>query len=60
MKTHQKKTKGEKIKCSCGHTGEYHYLSMADISYGQVFCGKDNCTGRDRCDLKLVLTPSKQ
>lgn len=40
-------------KCSCGHTAKDHYISDVDISRGKVFCGKDNCTGWNRCDIDI-------
>lgn len=42
----------KKKKCSCGHTADYHYISDAEISKGQVFCHKDNCYGWQNCDMK--------
>jgi hypothetical protein len=50
----------KKVKCSCGHSAEYHYISDADVSKGKVICHKDNCHGWDRCDLKPELVDANK
>lgn len=52
------KGKTKKIKCSCGHTAEYHYL--APLHRNGVTCHKDNCHGWQQCNLnKKLIDESK-
>lgn len=47
-------------KCSCGHLVKDHYISDAEVSKGKVFCGKDNCTGWNMCDLSPQVVKNVQ
>jgi len=44
-------------KCSCKHEAKHHYFSDVKPHHGKVYCGRDNCTGWQHCDIDPRVVP---